>query len=179
LSDDDAFYRSYVAPIETRILRTVFRVRHGPDAARDALQDALLRVWQHRDEVRTHPNPEALIVRIAYHAAIDAWRRERRAPLAGADAPENHADATSRDPLSTLEGKETREAVLEAVAGLPHQQALGVLLRVVEEEPYAVVAQALGCSEITARIHVMRGRSKLARLLAHLAPAPANSGGGR
>jgi DNA-directed RNA polymerase specialized sigma24 family protein len=50
-------------------------------------------------------------------------------------------------------------------------------MRVVEEQPYAVVARALGCAEITARIHVMRGRSRLRRLLAPLAPERTRIGG--
>jgi len=178
LSGHDAFYEQFLAPLETRLFRTVSRVLRDPDAARDALQDALLRVWQQRDRVRAHPNPEALIVRIGYHAAIDAVRRERRRPVAADDALERIPDAASPGPLATLARAETRRAVLEAIARLPHQQALAVLMRVVEQEPYAALAQALGCAEITARIHVMRGRAKLGRLLAHLAPA-AGAGGGR
>jgi len=173
LNGDDAFYREFLAPLEARLLRTVFRVLRDPDAARDALQDALLRVWQHRDEVREHPNPEALIVRIGYHAAIDAVRRERRRPPAIDAGPEQLPDTPSRGPFAALERVELRRTVLEAIGRLPQNQAVAVLLRVVEEESYSSVAQALGCAEITARIHVMRGRARLCRLLGHLAPRSA------
>ena len=42
-----------------------------------------------------------------------------------------------------------------------------VLMRFVQEQPYSAVAQALNCSEATARTHIARGRSRLRRLLAH------------
>ena len=80
-------------------------------------------------------------------------------------------------PSDALERREQREAVLEAIAQLPPRQALAVLMRVVEEQPYAVIASALGCAEITARIHLMRGRARLGRLLAHLAPDQGRKGG--
>jgi DNA-directed RNA polymerase specialized sigma24 family protein len=40
-----------------------------------------------------------------------------------------------------------------------------VLLHIVEEQPYEEVARAMGCSESTARVHVLRGRAALARRL--------------
>jgi DNA-directed RNA polymerase specialized sigma24 family protein len=45
-----------------------------------------------------------------------------------------------------------------------------VLMRHVLELPYEEIAEALGCSERTARVHVNRARKRLSRLLAHLAP---------
>lgn len=170
MSCDDGFYDLYLAPLEGRMLRTVHRVLRDPDAARDALQDALVRIWQRRGAVRRHPNPEALLLRICLHAAIDAIRRQGRRPeKSGVDLPARAA-GPGRGPEASLADRERRQAVLEAIAQLPHQQALAILLRIVEEQPYAEVAEGLGCSPITARIHVMRARSRLSRLLAHLAP---------
>ena len=58
--------------------------------------------------------------------------------------------------------------IQNAISKLPRNQAVAVILRVVQEQPYTEVAQTLGCSETTARIHVMRGRAKLSRRLSHL-----------
>jgi DNA-directed RNA polymerase specialized sigma24 family protein len=41
-------------------------------------------------------------------------------------------------------------------------------MRIVEEREYSEIALALQCSETTARIHVMRGRARLQRMLGHL-----------
>lgn len=170
MSCDDGFYDLYLAPIENRMLRTVHRLLRDPDAARDALQDALVRIWQRREAVRRHPNPEALVLRICLHAAVDAIRRRGRRPETAGVALEERAGEPGRGPEASLANREQREAVLAAIAHLPHQQALAILMRIVEEQPYPEVAQALGCSPITARIHVMRARSRLSRLLADLAP---------
>jgi hypothetical protein len=78
VSEDDAFYDTYLAPLESRLLRTAWRITRDPDRARDALQDAVARIWKQRHQVRTHPNPRALVLRIGIQAAIDVRRREGR-----------------------------------------------------------------------------------------------------
>jgi RNA polymerase sigma factor (sigma-70 family) len=159
------------------MLRTVGRVVRDPDAARDALQDALVRLWQRRDVVRCHPNPEALVLRVCLHAAIDQTRRGLRRKETSAALLEFQAGGPGHGPSDALERREQRETVLEAIAQLPPRQALAVLMRVVEEQPYSVIASALGCAEVTARIHLMRGRARLCRLLAGWAPGKARTGG--
>jgi RNA polymerase sigma factor (sigma-70 family) len=177
LDDDEAFYERYVEPLEGRMLRAVRRVVRDPDLARDALQDAVVRLWRHRERLRGHPNPEALAVRVCFHSAIDAARRDgRRRETAGADL-EGRPGPPGLGPGEMLEQSELHEAVVRAITALPSRQALAVLMRVVEEQPYAVVARALGCAEITARIHVMRGRSRLRGVLAAFG-GPRGRGGG-
>ncbi len=174
----DAFYEAFLAPMEVRLLRAVWRVVRDPERSRDALQEALTVVWRRRARIRAHPNPEALIMRICLDAALDALRKERRQKR----HLELHTGAlpelpTQDDTAGAAEERQLREQVQAAIARLPGKQAVAVLMRVVQEEEYSVIAAALGCSEPTARVHVMRGRTRLGRLLAHLAPHPGHSGG--
>jgi RNA polymerase sigma-70 factor (ECF subfamily) len=156
------------------MLRIAWRVTREPDRARDALQDAMARVWTHRERVRAHPNPGALVLRIAIHAAIDVLRRERRRRRAEESAARTAGRASPQaGPAVAAERSEARALVLDAVARLPEKQAAAVTLRVLEEQPYEAIAAALGCAEPTARVHVLRGREKLKHLLHALAPATA------
>ena len=58
--------------------------------------------------------------------------------------------------MNPVDQAETRTAVLAAIERLGSRQASAILLKAVEDESYANVAQALGCSEATARVHVQR-----------------------
>jgi RNA polymerase sigma factor (sigma-70 family) len=175
---DDVFYDTYLAPLETRMLRTAWRITRDPDRARDALQDAMARVWRQRERVRAHPNPGALVLRIAIHAAIDVLRRERRRRRAEESAaPAAWRTAPPPGPAAAADSSEVRALVLDAIARLPEKQAAAVTLRVLEEQSYEAVAAALGCTEPTARVHVLRGREKLARRLGPLASTDRRAGG--
>lgn len=169
----DLDYDALVKPLEPRLMRTVWRIVRQREAAEDALQDTLTKVWRKRRAVAAHPNPEALIMRIAVTTAWDALRRTRR--RLGREVPGLDGDRpVAADPAPRvergLEDRGLRDAVLAAIARLPRRRAAAVLLRVVEERSYEEVALAMGCSEATARGHVMRGKAALAVMLARFAP---------
>lgn len=164
-------YELLVRPMEGRMMRTVWRIVRHREAAEDALQDALAVIWKKRDTVARHPMPEALIIRIAVTAAYDALRKSRRrlrheaAGMAG-----ERADAAAPPVVKALEDRDLRAAILGAIARLPRRQATAILLHIVEEQPYEEVARAMGCSGSTARVHVLRGRAALVRMLAREHP---------
>jgi RNA polymerase sigma-70 factor (ECF subfamily) len=177
VSEDDAFYDELVAPLESRMLRTAWRIVRDPDRARDALQDALTVIWKRRDRIRAHPNPEALILRICIHAAVDMLRKERRYRRTMEAEAQDRPAPEPRGPGATVEQQELQTQVLSALGQLSEKQAAAVFMRVVEETDYALIAAALHCSQVTARIHVMRGRARLGRLLAHLVPRRSGGAG--
>lgn len=170
---DETFYDQHLAPLETRMLRAVWRVLRDPDRSRDALQEALALIWRKRARVRVHPNPEALILRICLDVAVDMLRRERRRHrIVAASACAWPDPPSPPGPVEAAQERQLREQVLAAIATLPGKQAVAVLMRVMYEDDYPEIASALGCSETTARVHVARGRARLERLLAHLGGHP-------
>ena len=64
-----------------------------------------------------------------------------------------------------LDAERLRPALDSALAQLPASQRDAVELRVVHALSYAEVASSLGCSEVAARIRVMRALDSLSRLL--------------
>lgn len=163
-------YEALVRPLEDRMMRAIWRIVRDRDACEDALQDALTVIWKKRDAVARHPKPEALMLKIAVCAAYDAVRKRRRrlrheiggflGDLADAAPPI----------FQGIEDRDLRASVLGAIARLPRRQATAVLLRVVEERSYEDIAAAMGCSETTVRVTVMRGRERLAALLVREVP---------
>lgn len=151
------------------MLRSAWRILRDPELARDAVQDALATTWARRERVRNHPNPEALVLRICIDAALDLRRREQRMQRAPATVL-RLPPRPDEGPALAAESRERRERVLDAIGRLPGKQGPAVLLRFLHEADYRTIAQALECSEVTARIHVMRGRAHLGRMLADLSP---------
>jgi RNA polymerase sigma-70 factor (ECF subfamily) len=171
-------YGVLVKPMEGRMMRTIWRIVREREAAEDALQEALATIWKKRDAVARHPKPEALILRIAVSAAIDALRKSRRRlrhEMSG--LPDDRAGDIATPFTEEVEGREFKASILKALQRLSKRQATAVLLRIVEEQSYEDVAKAMGCSESTARVSVMRGRARLARLLAPRFPGLAVSSG--
>lgn len=164
-------YDLLVRPLEPRLMRTIWRIVRRRETAEDALQEALTVIWKKRRAVAGHPNPQALILRIAITTAIDALRRERRRwRYEAPERPDGRTGGTTEAVGKDTENRELREAILEAVGRLPRRQAAAVILRFVEDRSYGEVAQAMGCSETTVRVHVLRGRAALAKRLTRERP---------
>ena len=186
LKDRDFSYDRFIRPNEGQMTRVVWRIFRNPEDAEDTLQNALSTIWKKRRLVCTHPNPKALILKICINAAYDMLRKSRRRrkheehttlhlyTRQEEDKPEltSSLAASQTNALDQLMQKETEREILEAIGRLPRKQAVAVLMRIVKEQPYEVIAQVMGCSESTVRIHVARGRARLNKWLAHLNPYP-------
>ena len=164
-------YNGLLRPMEPRMMRSIWRIVRQREAAEDALQDALATIWKKRETVRRHPNPQALILRISVDAAYDAVRKSRRRLRHESPGlPGQYKDEAALPVTKEAEDRNLRAAVVEAVGRLPKRQATAVLMHIIEEQSYEDIARAMGCSETTVRVHVMRGRAALARALAREHP---------
>jgi RNA polymerase sigma-70 factor (ECF subfamily) len=110
------------------------------------------------------------LYRIATNCAYSALKRRRLAaartvPLLEDDG-ETAISADGRpDPLARVTGQE-RQATLEtALSCLPAKQQAAVVMRHVQELEYGEIAQALNCSEDSARANVYQGLKRLRNLL--------------
>jgi len=167
----EAEFERLVLPHRSRMMRAIWRVLHDPDLAEEALQESLAILWRKLPAVNRHPNPAALILRIAVQSACDQLRalRRRRGRFVPLDEAGGSAAAASEDLVVT---NERREMVLNAISRLGRRQATAFMLRAVQGESYEAIAASLGCSEATARVHVMRAREKLRRWLGVPSAAP-------
>lgn len=160
-------YDRFIAPIEDRIIRCIWRIVRDQHDAQDALQNVLARIWKCRGKVFGHANPTALILRMCTNSAYDVLRqRLRTAPAARIpDVPGREGQ-----PLDAMVQQEQKLQILHAISQLSRKQAAAVLMRLVEQMPYSEIAAALECSEVTARVHVQKGREQLRVRLGKLAP---------
>ena len=73
----DAFH-TVLSERSVRWYNACLRITRDADLAADAVQEALLKAWDHRDEFRGEAALDTWIHRIALNAAIDLTRRRKR-----------------------------------------------------------------------------------------------------
>jgi len=172
MTDEKSLYDRLIAPVESRMMRTIWRVVRHDQLAEDTLQDALAIIWRKRNRIHRHPNPQALILKICLDCAYDSLRkRERQRRQRDLSNLASYVSQSRTNASLELEKKQAVAVVLNAIGRLPRNQALAVLMRIVQDQPYEAIAQTMGCSETTVRIHVSRGRARLSQWLSHLKPA--------
>ena len=132
-------------------------VSRSPQAGEDLAQEAMLRARRHWRRISTFDKPGTWVRRVTINLALNSRRgvaREARARLAWWDRHEPAEQPQSLDP-----------DLLDALHALsPHQRA-AVSLHYLEDRSTSEIADLLGCSESTARVHLHRGRQALAQHL--------------
>jgi RNA polymerase sigma-70 factor (ECF subfamily) len=165
-------YEQLIEPAETLMMRSIWRIVRNREVAEDTLQDAFITIWRKLERILIHPNPRAFILKICVNAAYDSLRKQgRRSRHEMQDFKNQDYVHSNSSVQEELEQKNMQAEILDAVRRLPRKQALAVLMRIVQGLPYDDIAQAMGCSEVTVRGYVFKGRTRLNRWLSHLNPA--------
>lgn len=152
MSDDDEYAWFFRAQYPT-VLRTCRLIVRDRDHAEELAQDAFVQLYRHWAKVSRYESPEAWVRRVAIRMSVRFTRREWMRPRLERRA------VTSRDP-------DTPDVDLRrALESLPTNQRAAVALFYFEDRPVTDIAHILGCAESTARVHLHRGRTRLAELL--------------
>lgn len=162
-------YEQFIEPIEDQMIQSVWRIVRNPDDAKDAFQEALLKVWKKWDKVRRHPNPHALVLRICINCSYDLLRQ--KAKYRRMEAIDSIADTVTdpkESPSEKMITQEKKATVFKAISQLPRMQRIAVHMHFIDSFSYSHIAQVFQCDEATIRKHVFRGKNKLRKLLRQL-----------
>jgi RNA polymerase sigma factor (sigma-70 family) len=127
-------------------LRLALLAAYGPDAGADATAEALAYGWEHWDRVGKMENPAGYLYRVGQSKA--RRRRLRRRPHL--PRPEVHNGSHHFEP-----------GLFDAIAQLSDKQRSAVVLVHGYDWSITEVAEMLGISFSTAKVHLERGLKKL------------------
>lgn len=145
----------------------------GNDAdAADAAQEAMLAVVRGLGRFDGRAAFGTWVYRIATNASLDELRRRRRRPqLAGRETTESARPEPADDAHLRVEHLGDRLAIDVALADLPDEFRIPVVLRDVGDLDYAEIAQVLDVPIGTVKSRIARGRAQVA---AALSPSSGN-----
>ena len=142
------------------VYETTARVLGDRDLAQDAAQDAFVNALGALPRFRGESSFRTWLLRIAVNAARSIGRRRgRRREVSleiAAEVPAEASDETHR--ISTVKEAGRVEQFLER---LPEKQRMAVILRLQQGLSYSEVAEALDCSEGSARVNYHLGVKRL------------------
>jgi RNA polymerase sigma-70 factor (ECF subfamily) len=180
--DDVALLRAHVAGDreafgevvrrhQDRLWAVALRTLGDREEAADALQDALLSAYRGAERFRGDSAVTTWLHRIVVNACLDRLRRRQArptVPLPDAESAAFVARTASRPDLDTA------MVVQAALAQLPAEQRVALVLLDMQGHSVAEIAGLLGVAEGTVKSRCARGRARLAVILGHLRPEPGN-----
>jgi RNA polymerase sigma-70 factor (ECF subfamily) len=141
------------------------RLLDSEDAAEDVVQEAFIRLWEHRERWSLEGSVRALLYTITRNAALDqrkGTRRRQRIQAGSRDASREVAT-----PADHTQGQELQDAVEAAIADLPTRRKEVFMLARYDGLSYSQIGEVMGISPQTVANHFSLA---LADLRCSLAP---------
>ncbi len=163
VSGDEGAWRSIYDQTHARLFNFLCYQTGDRDAARDLLQETYVVAFSRLDTFRGQGTLLGWLRKVALRKCLD-WRRQvalRVRKLA--------VLAREVTPLASSGAEESfpglGDGIQAALDRLSSRQRAAILLRELEDQSFAMIADSLGCSEATARVHHHRACRNLRRWL--------------
>lgn len=168
-----------VAEYQPLVYALAFRILNDAEDARDAAQEAFLKVYRHFGSFRGEASLKTWICRIAINQARSTerwWRRRQRGNTSSLDAPlglntdddrvlADCLPSAAASPESEAMASEWRGQIEGALAGLKKDFRIAVILRDIEGLAYEEIAWVTEVSVGTVKSRIARGREMLREVI--------------
>ncbi|MGZ5292977.1 MAG: RNA polymerase sigma factor [Actinomycetota bacterium] len=164
---DTAAFGELVERHQSRIYAVCLRILADPEEARDAAQDAFITAFRKLAQFRGDAAFTTWLHRIAVNACYDELRRAKRRPMLHTVTPADDDRAPEPGPPSADHADEVAGTldVTKALAAIPDDFRIALVLADVEDLPYDEIARVLEVPVGTVKSRVHRGRIALAKEL--------------
>jgi RNA polymerase sigma-70 factor (ECF subfamily) len=151
-------FEAAVRALTPRLQRYATRRLGDPHEAEELVQEALLRAYQHRHELRTEDDVAAWTTCVTGRLVVDRLRvRHRSTPMA--DVPEGRR--SERDTADVVVARDQARMALDALDAMPPRQAAVLWAREVEGLGYDEIGRRFAMTEPAVRSLLTRARKGL------------------
>jgi len=155
-------FRVLVDQYSKQVLNTAVRILGDAQKAQDVHQEVFLAIWRRWHKYDGRTNWDAYLYRVTVRKAIRLAKQPRNEQLT-AQRSEHFINRGQPDgPLRTAE---LQQKLAGCLAKLPKRQAEAFVLSRIEGLKTEKIAEFLGCSQGTVRVHLHRAVKRLAQEL--------------
>jgi len=171
---EHGLFYELIRPYERRVYSAAFAILRNEADAEDVAQEAVLKAFKHLRQFRAEAQFSTWLTQITINQAR-MWRRKEHANIMEpiVDRQDEEGNYTPRDfadwrevPLETLERKEVRQKLAEALASLGEKYRETFVLRDMQHLGIEETAKALGISTASVKTRLLRARLMLRDMLA-------------
>ncbi len=152
-ADKDGPFADLVAPLIPAAQRLAYGMLQNPQDCEDAVQEATFKAWRAFARLRENSDLRAWFLTIVANECRQR-RRNRWWSILKMAEPADDLPSPTREDEGAMD-------LRHAVAGLPHDMKLAIVLRFYLDLPFEDVARVLKVSNVAARARVYRALQRL------------------
>ncbi len=152
-------FREDILPLKDKLFRLAMRITLNRAEAEDIVQDALLKVWDKRDEWQRWDSIEAYCITVTRHLSIDRIQKMENQTTQLPDGVEQLPDSTN--PFQEMVYSEQQSLIHQLMNRLPINQRVIIQLRDIEGKSYKEIASLTTMTEEQVKVNLFRARQKI------------------
>lgn len=149
-----------------KLFRYLIRCLQNEEDAADLSQETFVRIYQNRGKFDSQQNFSTWLYAIASNLVHDRYRWRKRHPQMSLDAADemNYSETLPEQkplPDENIQAVERADEIRRAVAGLPDELRVPLILAEYEERSQAEIGEILGCTAKAVETRIYRARQHL------------------
>lgn len=159
---DSASYAFLVNKYKNMAFTVALKIVSNREDAEDIIQESFLKAYQQIHTFENKSKFSTWLYTIVYRAALNKLPRNKVEFFSiDVDANENYAIDTTSTPSLSLETKEEKQYVKDAIQRLPQSEALLITLYYLNESSLKEIEEITGLTMNNIKIKLFRARKKL------------------
>lgn len=161
--NQDRFKKSVIAHYR-QMFDAAASILRDRDKAADAIQDAMVSLWNIRDRLDNVENIRGYCIMVARHKALDALKRFDATSFDPIPEKFDCADTNDTSPSSAIEQKQETARLKAIIGSLPDNQRRVMVLSALHNLSNQEIASVTGLSDQNIRTLLCRARQKVRQL---------------
>lgn len=147
-----------IDPVKDKIYRLALRLLISREAAEDATQEVILKLWSRKDKLNHYANVEAFAMTVTKNHCLDELKSKKNSHL---KIVHQNYDSKAPSLQQEMEVKDEMSLIEQIIQHLPAQQQLVFQLRDVEQYEFEEIEKITGMNATAIRVALSRARKKI------------------
>lgn len=147
-----------IDPVKDKMYRLALRLLVSREAAEDATQEVLIKLWNRSDKLNLYANLEAFIMTVTKNHCLDQLKLKQNNNL---KIVHSNYESRENNQHKQLEISDELDLVGKILEQLPEHQQLIFQLRDVEQYEFEEISKITKMNETAIRVALSRARKKI------------------
>ena len=147
-----------MTPVQDKMYRLALRLLVSKEAAEDALQEVMMKLWSRKQKLSSYDNLEAFAMTVTKNYCLDQLKLKSNNNMRIVHS--NYEDG-NHSLQNKVEVQDDLNWVQKIIQTLPEQQKVIIQLREVEQYDYDEIAEMTGMQQTAIRVALSRARKKI------------------
>lgn len=151
-------FLNIIDPVKDKMYRLALRLLTSKEAAEDATQEVILKLWSRKDRIKHYANVEAFAMTVTKNYCLDQLKSKQNSHLRIVHQNyQNHGPSLQ----SEVELSDEMDWLQKIVETLPEQQKMVFQLRDIEQYDYEEIAEIMEMNQTAIRVSLSRARKAI------------------